>query len=352
MRHLGRTASWILAAFVGGLLLGPSRLDASASVPGWFSDVLDETGTVESQPAAALYRGQVHVFARAVEGGLRHLWHDGTWQAETLDIAESSGQELAVTVLGSQLQVFNRPTSGVGVRHLWYDETWKTETLDDIPSTGYSTTVWTGNGQLQLFGADWQTGGIRHGWYDGKWTFETLDDVVPRNPVVQTATVTYAANGELQVFASFAFGAIRHGWYDGEWHFESQPYGAGPTSPNNLVPTNFGDQLHLFATTLDPGVDHMWFDGAWHGEWLDPGQSTGAGLSSVVFGHNGQLQLFDDAIGAAGLRHGWYDGRWNFETLPFDVSAPATVAVTAGDRLDVFSPASGGGLLRYTYTAP
>jgi hypothetical protein len=123
----------VLVVLLAALTVGSPMQPAAAVTPWtWQSIAVDQGGaSVASGVTSVVYRGQLHLFTRAPSGGVRHLWFDGQWLAETLDPAESSGTDIAAVVFGSQVHVFSVPTNSPGIRHLWFDDGWRAETLDN-----------------------------------------------------------------------------------------------------------------------------------------------------------------------------------------------------------------------------
>jgi hypothetical protein len=126
--------------------------------------------------------GQLHVIYKTASG-LWDTWTPGpgTWQTDGLDTNVGAGGS-AVIMYAGQLHVFSPTASGSNgrLRHLWWDGQWNGEILD---LSGFGRVVDVGaalekNGQLNVFYANGTGSDIdaRRAWWDGsKWQYETTD---------------------------------------------------------------------------------------------------------------------------------------------------------------------------------
>jgi murein DD-endopeptidase MepM/ murein hydrolase activator NlpD len=104
---------------------------AHASGPGWSEpQVIDAERRVAGAPAAIVYKGAMHVFARDSSGAVHHWWKEATWQWEAAPGAYASDPD--VLQFGDQLQTIGR-APGRNLQTIWYDPTfgvWHVENQD------------------------------------------------------------------------------------------------------------------------------------------------------------------------------------------------------------------------------
>src|SRR5262249_955568 len=96
----------------------PDRVASHASA-GWSDPELVDAGhRVIGAPAATIYHGAMHVFARGPDNALYHWGHGDTWQWEAIAGRFTGVPDVAG--VGDQLQTVGRGADG-DLHSIWYD---------------------------------------------------------------------------------------------------------------------------------------------------------------------------------------------------------------------------------------
>ncbi len=321
------------------LVLGVAGVTARPAAADWRSETLDRSGSSGAESSTVVFRGNPHIFDRALDHTLRHVyWTGSKWVAETLDqyFPDAHGGSISSFVWANQLHVFytaeRKGALGSApytefLRHQWWDGSWHTQDFElsnwGSVGTDIATAVYMGNPHAIYNSWSNNHPVTIHAYWDGhQWRKDQW-------PGLQTGGyAALVAGNRLQVFGggqvtwvrTFTAGA-GGGWspavaIDGigsrfPGSVSCSIYQTGCVSDLGLTAVSFNGMSHIFemGANDDLGLRHCWSVGTgWSCQELDadPGVHS-MGVSAIVY--EGMLHVFYEANND--LMHlYWAQGRW------------------------------------------